>query len=125
MNDTTRETLCTLTQFLVELGHELLSAKTSTDWMSIEDVAEFCSDHSIRLPEGICSASELEQELRRYFARREEMYEDRVNVIASERRMGWDLVFMVRFYSYRPEHLPSLTQFSKLTTTETMEEVTA
>ena len=79
-----------------------------SEWLDMEMLSEFCKDKHILLQGNVPTAQELETELMPFFKQIDELYADGVNVIWNNCRVGWELIFMVRFYRYNPEHLSAL-----------------
>lgn len=76
----------------------MLADKASTDWLDMDAVEKFCRNHSVRLDGKIPTSTELETSLRQFFKKNDEFIKDGVDVLGYERRIGWDLIFCIRFY---------------------------
>lgn len=96
-HDTTHPTI----RFLIELGTAILKQKQRTDWLDSDALVKLADEHSIDY-KGKLTEAELDKELRAIFKAGDELYVNGINVIGWERRVEWDLVFMVRFYPYNP-----------------------
>jgi hypothetical protein len=87
--------------FLVQLGKVLLSKTHHTEWLDADTIATLSQDHQIQLNGTIPTPGELEPLLMEYFSKRDEVFEEGVSAVGYNRRVGWDLVFMVRFDRFR------------------------
>jgi hypothetical protein len=94
----------TITQLLVDIGQVLLKDRQSTDWLDLEEVSRLCKENGIYLDPKPPTPDELEHHLRPLFQAQDEIWESGVNVVGLNRRVGWDLVFSLRFYKYNPAH---------------------
>lgn len=92
-------------ELLVNLGKHLLANTDHTDWLDMDSVLQGCKTHGVTLANCQPTPKELEIKLRCYFSSKEEMYREGINVIWNDWRVGWELVFMVRFYYYDPKQL--------------------
>ncbi len=95
---------CQITKFLVTVGQNALKKYGHSEWMDVEAMVELCEEQQIEFEGHIPTAKELEPALKDFFKGTEELYAEGVNVVSADRRMGWELVFMLRFYPYNPEY---------------------
>jgi hypothetical protein len=93
-----------IADLLVRLGKVLLKSTHHTDWLDTDSLVEVCKANDLRFNDTQPTHTELESLLKEYFSAVEELYQEGVNVVGFPRRSGWDLVFMVRFDRYNPEH---------------------
>lgn len=91
---------CPVSEFLVQLGQIVLVDKYSTEWFDMEELEKLCRQHSLRLDGKTPNRSDLENELRKFFGTADEFIKDGIDVLGYERRIGWDLCFMMRFYRH-------------------------
>jgi len=96
--------------FLLKLGKTLLQEK-EREWLDIDRICEFAKEHDIQLGGRQLNPGELEALLRDFFRDREDWAAEDVELVAYERRLGWDLLFMLRAYPYTPRHL-SISEMS-------------
>jgi hypothetical protein len=89
-------------QLLKEAGLLALKGGHNTDWMSMEDLTKLCKEHDLELQDKCPTPEDLETHLRPLFQTKDEVYHEGVLVVGMDRRVGWDLVFMLRFYRYIP-----------------------
>ena len=92
--------------FLVNVGQAVLKDTHSTDWMLVDEVAAVAKEKGILLDQEVSKPKEIEQQLRPLFAVNDEVFKDGIQVIGMEHRIGWDLMFMLRFYRCNPVHHP-------------------
>src|SRR5436190_10322585 len=88
------------TDFIVSLGTTLLKEKRQT-WMDMTEAAAFCKAQGILLNGKRLGADDLEAALKAQLPTSGEYYADGLAIDGYERRVGWDLVFMIRVY---PRH---------------------
>jgi hypothetical protein len=98
--------------FLVSLGKRLLKTTHHTDWLDMDAVANVCKEHKIQFNGYPVTAEAIESELRKFFSTQEEMYAEGVNAVGHERRVEWELVFMIRMYRYHQDQHPATISFS-------------
>lgn len=84
--------------FLNQIGTLLLDRDQSTNWLTIEELEKECKRLGMR-------KDNLESFLRPLFDCSEEIYTDTLLIEGCELRIGWDLVFKVRFYKCDPSFL--------------------
>jgi hypothetical protein len=86
---------------LVDLGSIILK-KDRQEWMGVEELCELTKENGIKFQGHQAKREEVEKGLKTVFGDREEVYNNGVNVVFSERRVKWDLVPQVRCYKYNP-----------------------
>jgi hypothetical protein len=97
---------------LVSLGKRLLKTTHHTEWLDMGAVASLCKEHKIQFNGSSVTAEAIESALRNFFRRQEEMYAEGVNAVGYERRVEWELVFMIRMYRYHQDQHPATISFS-------------
>lgn len=93
-----------LTQLLIEGGGLLLKNAQQSEWLSVDEFTSLCQEHNIS---PYLTADQCEAELKHLLSGRDEMDVENVNVVAMERRVGWNLVFMLRFYRAHTKYITS------------------
>lgn len=96
-------------QLLKEAGFLAMKGGHNSDWMNMEELAAICKENGLRLHDNTTTPDDLEKELRPLFQTKDEVYHEGVLVMGMDRRVGWDLVFMLRFYRYNPMPVEELT----------------
>lgn len=89
-------------QLLKEAGFLAMKGGHNSDWMSMDELAGLCKENGLKLQDKTATPDELETHLRPLFQTKDEIYHEGVLVVGLDRRVGWDLVFMLRFYRYNP-----------------------
>jgi hypothetical protein len=102
MNDITTDITVTNeaphnTEFLVSLATALLKDKRQT-WSDMNEIAEFCKAHALRLNNRYPNADELESILAIELGPTGEFIGDGLTLEGYSRKVEWELVFMVRAY---------------------------
>lgn len=90
-----------ITAFLVQLGKVLLAHTHHTEWLDAETITGLAKAHQIQLDNQTLTPGELEPLLMEYFATTPELFEDGVSAVGFNRRVGWDLMFLIRFDRFR------------------------
>lgn len=98
-----------VTHFLKQIGTTLLQQKQN-DWVDVETICDLSRQHGIKLAGHHLGRDELEGLLKEFFHEQDEFNLDGLGVAAWNRRVKWDLVFMVRFHksnlNSQPTNLP-------------------
>ncbi len=89
-------------QLLKEAGFLALKGGRNSDWIGMEELAGLCKQNNLKLQDKPPTPEELEKELRPLFQMKDEVYHEGILVVGMDRRIGWDLLFMLRFYRYNP-----------------------
>lgn len=90
-----------ISSFVVTLAKALLKADRR-EWLDMEEVAEFCRSRKIELAGERVDSERLEKQLRPLFSQNQEFCAPEVTVDGYERRVGWDLKFLIRAYPFTP-----------------------
>lgn len=72
--------------------------KERRDWIDMSELADLCKSRKVLLNEEVPKPNDLERELRQILGESGEYAEEGLALDGYVRRIGWDLVFMVRAY---------------------------
>jgi hypothetical protein len=87
-----------ITELLSTLGKLMLKDPKNAEWLDMGQLSHICRERGLTLDGKYPTTDELETALRKLFGDADEFCVDGISVTGYYRRVGWDLVFMVRFY---------------------------
>lgn len=87
-----------VTKLLRDLGKMLLKDPRNAEWLDMDQLSHIWRERGLTLDGKYPTTDELETALRKLFGDSDEFCVDGISVTGYCRRVGWDLVFMVRFY---------------------------
>ena len=97
-NQTPSKEASQIIQLLVQLGKLLLKESKNAEWLDVDQICALCQKRGIKLSGAEPIADELEASLRNLFENTDELNISGISITGYQRRVGWDLVFMLRFY---------------------------
>ncbi len=89
-------------KLLLQLSRIVMHDGRHAEWLDMETASSLCHENGLQLEGKYPNSYELESKLKTLFQDVEEINVDGLNVVAYDRRKGWDLNFMVRFYLFNP-----------------------
>ena len=92
------EEVCAITPMLTELGRHLLHDPRNADGFDMTAIARICRERGIKLHGKTPTAEELEAVLKQIFDKNPEICSDGLSITGWSRRIGWENVFILRFY---------------------------
>lgn len=87
-----------IAESLSTLGKLMLKDPKNAEWLDVEQICAICRNRELLMDGRIPTSDELEAALRNLFEKSDEFCVDGILVTGYSRRVGWDLVFMLRFY---------------------------
>ena len=80
------------------LGTILLKDPRNAEWLDVQQICRICRERYLLLNGRVPTPNELEATLRKLFEQSDEVCVNGISVTGYSRRVGWDLIFMLRFY---------------------------
>lgn len=105
MNDLTPEVAEEpISCLLLDLGKYLLHDPRNVEGFDLPSIVRICRERGLKLQDKFPTAEELEGNLMRLFAKADEICTHGISITWDTTRIGWDLVFVLRFYPDTHRH---------------------